>query len=183
MAQIVVPWVSTKPVFPAEGSSFGLNGWWPRRRSRSTKFGPGSSPGVNRGRVMWRRRLSPGDELHDPTTAEGEVVRLSRVVHGDVRGRLLQHIGVFLEQAQRMVAWLAQQPADYTRLVIVVDVKGLPYLRLPTADGASATLICDHLIVSLQREPEGSLQMTGTLTLFGRIQFPMLAPVGIEPLG
>src|SRR4051812_30919524 len=157
MAQIVVPWGSTKPGFPAEGSSFGVNGWWPRRRSRSTKFGPGSSPGVNRGRVMWRRRLSPGDELHDPTSPEGEVVRLIRVVHRHVRQRLGEQRRVLFELAEPVVAPHAQQATDFAGRVVVVDVERFALLGKVATDGAYSMLVREQFIILFERQPELSL--------------------------
>src|SRR5437764_13284477 len=141
MAQIVVPWVSTKPVLPWAGRSLGLKGWWPRRRSRSTKLGPGSSPGVNMGRVMWPGRLPPCDELHDPTPGQGVHLSRARLVVDDGDHRLLQEVAVLLELAQAVVASQAQQTTDFPGLVVVVDVERLPVLGRVLTDGAYAALL------------------------------------------
>src|SRR5436190_12850993 len=151
MAQIVVPWVSTKPTFVC-GRSLGFIGLTPRRRSRSTKLGPGSSPRVKKGRVMWRGRLLPRDELHDPSAPSGADLRLPRLVQQDVGRRHLQQVAVLLELPEAVVAPNAQQTADLAGLVVVVDMERLAVLRKVSTDGACIALLRQQFVVFVERQ-------------------------------
>src|SRR5690349_15828324 len=97
-ATIVVPW--WMPAAAASPSSVGVGR--PVRRSNSKKLGPGSSPEANVGRLMVPGRLPAVEASHalvDELALGGQ-----RVGEG---GR--QDVGILVEEAQRVVAALAQQ--------------------------------------------------------------------------
>src|SRR4051794_23009320 len=133
MARTVVPCrMSIGAALPADdapGSSCGAT-----RRNRSTKEGPGSSPGPNDGigdsvtrASLYGRPPQPPRPLTDHVKDQ-QAVDERRDISRHVLDREREQVGIVVELAQRVVAPDAQQSADPAGRVVVVHVqRDLPW--------------------------------------------------------
>ncbi len=64
-----------------------------------------------------------------------------------------QPVAVISKVAKGVIAFKAEQPSDDTGIVIVINVQG-NLAGFPTANGAAAVLIDQHLLVLFDRDSE-----------------------------
>jgi hypothetical protein len=76
-----------------------------------------------------------------------------------VPGGTLEQIGIFAEQTQRVVATHAQESADFTASVIVINVQRDPGCRRVPTQCADPVLCLEDRVVLLDREAELVAQM------------------------
>jgi hypothetical protein len=110
-------------------------------------------------------------------------------VHADVLSRGDEQLGIVLELAEPVVAGEAEQAADATGLVVVVDVQADVGSRRLPADGATPTLRLEHPVVVLRGEPVLLLQVSlpdrlldPTVLPIGRLLLPDPFGIGLRPL-
>ena len=117
----------------------------------------GSPPPVTPKSLRWR----PPQRFH-PLAGQPLRSRALRAILGirrHVSGGTLEQIGIFAEQTKRVVAPHAQEAADLTGAVIVIDVEGDASRRQALAERAHAALCLEDGVVLLDLEVELVAQM------------------------
>ena len=80
----------------------------------------------------------------------------------EVVSRPLRSVRTLAKQAERVVAGAAEQPTNFARDVVMVDVEALAWR--PAANLASTTLRLDHRVVLVDRDPVGAPKVTIPIT-------------------